>query len=78
VGKHRYQITVDDGLDEAGREAFEGFKIEPDGRGTMLVADLDQAGLFGALDRIQALGLGLVELIRVADGRAQGRRQGNS
>ena len=68
MGKHRYQITVDGGLGEAGRELFEGFKIEPYGQGTMLVADLDQAALFGALNRIQALGLELVELIRVADG----------
>jgi hypothetical protein len=67
VGKHRYQITIGGGLDEAGREEFEDFKIEPDGQDTMLVADLDQSALFGALNRIQSLGLELVELIRVAD-----------
>ena len=67
MGKHRYQITINGGLGEAGREAFEGFKIEPDGRGTMLVADLDQSALFGALSRIQFLGLELVEFIRLAD-----------
>ena len=71
MGKYRYQITINGGLGEADREAFEGFKIEPYGQGTMLVADLDQAALFGALNWIQSLGLELVELIRVADdGRA--------
>ena len=67
MGKHRYQITVGGGLGEAGREAFEGFKIEPDGENTLLVADMDQSALFGALSRIQFLGLELVEFIRLAD-----------
>ena len=68
MGKYRYQITVGSGLGEAGREAFEGFKIEPDGGNTLLVADMDQSALFGALNRIQSLGLELVEFIRLADG----------
>ena len=67
VHKHRYQITVHGGLGDAGRQAFDGFKIEPDGHATMLVADLDQSALYGALNRVQSLGLELVELIRLAD-----------
>jgi hypothetical protein len=67
VGTYRYQITVGGGLGQAGREAFEGFGIEPDGQGTMLLADMDQAALFGALFRIQSLGLELVKLTRLAD-----------
>ena len=67
MGKHHYQITLAGGLGEAGREAFDGFKIEPDGQGTMLVADMDQSALYGALNRIHSLGLELVELIRLDD-----------
>jgi hypothetical protein len=67
VGKYRYQITVGGELGEAGRQAFDGFKIEPDGRMTTLLADLDQSGLYGALNRVQSLGLELVQLIRLAD-----------
>jgi hypothetical protein len=77
VGKHRYRITIGGGLGEAGREAFKGFKIGPEGQSTTLVADLDQSALFSALNRIQSLGLELVELIRVADdGRVQGKAPG--
>jgi hypothetical protein len=42
-------------------EAFEGFMIGFDGAYTTLVADLDQAALHGALLRIQALDLDLIE-----------------
>ena len=79
MGKHRYRITIGGGLGDGGREAFEGFKIEFDGQATTLAADLDQSALFGALNRIQSLGLELVELIRIADdGRVQGRHQADS
>ena len=67
VHKHRYQITVHGGLGDAGQQAFEGFKIEPDGENTLLVADMDQSALFGALNWIQFLGLELVDFIRLAD-----------
>jgi len=64
VRKHRYRITIRGVLGEAGREAFEHFKIEPDGINTLLICDLDQAGLYGALYRVQSLGLELIELSR--------------
>ena len=67
MGKHRYQITFSGDLDETGREAFEGFKIEPDGDNTLLMADMDQAALFGVLNGIRCLGLELVELSQLAD-----------
>jgi len=72
VRKHRYRITLGGGLGEAGRQAFEGFKIESDDAGTVLVCDLDQSGLYGALNRIQSLGLELVALTRLADGSSLG------
>ena len=67
---HRYRITIAGGLGEIGREAFKDFIIEPDGTNTSLIGDLDQAALYGALDRILALGLELMELDRVPGGSA--------
>lgn len=65
---HRYLITIAGGLGKAGREAFDGFKIESGHQATVLIAELDQAALYGALNRLQALGLELVALSRLADG----------
>ena len=69
---HRYRITIAGGLGEIGREAFKDFMIEPNGTNTSLIGDLDQAALYGTLDRIQALGLELVELDRMSGGSARG------
>ena len=65
---HRYKIIILGGLGETYREAFRDFHIEPNGTNTMLIGDLDQSGLYGALNRIQSLGLELVGLSRPADG----------
>ena len=65
---HRYKITIVGGLGETYREAFGDFHIEPNGTNTVLIADLDQSGLYGALNQIQSLGLELVGLSRLADG----------
>jgi hypothetical protein len=70
VRTHRYRITIAGGLGEIGREAFKDFIIEPNGTNTSLIGDLDQAALYGVLDRILGLGLELVELNRVAGGSA--------
>lgn len=67
MGTHRYRITIAGDLGEAGREAFLEFDIERDGPDSVLAGDLDQAALHGALNRIQALGLTLVELRRADD-----------
>ena len=49
-----------------GRQAFEEFSIESDnGITSLIAADLDQAALYGALMRIQSLGLELMELARI-------------
>ena len=64
---HRYRITVAGGLGEVGREAFADLLIEPNGTDTVLIGDLDQAALYGALNRILALGLELLELSRLSD-----------
>jgi hypothetical protein len=68
VRTHRYRITISGGLGELGREAFGDFRIEPNGMNTTLVGDLDQAALYGTLNRILTLGFELLELTRLADG----------
>ncbi|HLK78380.1 MAG TPA: hypothetical protein VKU77_32625 [Streptosporangiaceae bacterium] len=67
MSTHRYRITVVGGLGEIGREAFADFLIEPNGTNTVLVGDLDEAALYGALNRILALRLELIELRRLSD-----------
>ena len=64
VGTHRYRITVAGALRGTGREVFADFAIEANGAATVLSANLDDAGLFGMLDRLQMLGLELLELVR--------------
>jgi hypothetical protein len=68
VRTHRYKIIILGGLGETYREAFRDFHIEPNGTNTVLTRELDQSGLYGALNRIQSLGLELVGLSRLADG----------
>ena len=65
---HRYQVTVSGSPDELGREAFGDLRIEANGTSTTLVGDLDQAALYGVLNRILTLGFELLELTRIADG----------
>jgi len=72
VHPHLYQITISGGLGEIGREAFSDFKIESDDATTVLTADLDQAALYGALNRILSLGFELIQLNRVVDGGDNG------
>lgn len=67
MSTHRYRITIAGGLGEIGREAFADFLIEPNGTSTVLVGDLDEAALYGALNRILALHLELIELSRLSD-----------
>ncbi len=68
MASYRYRITVRGGLGVAYRQAFEDFAIESDGTETSLTRELDQSALYGALNRIQSLGLELVGLTRLADG----------
>jgi hypothetical protein len=69
VNAHRYQITLAGVLGDVGREAFGDFKIESDDSTTVLTGYLDQAALYGALNRIMSLGFELVRLDRVTGGR---------
>ena len=63
----RYRIIIAGSLGKIGREAFADFAIEANGTNTVLTGALDQAALYGALNRILALGLELVELSRLTD-----------
>jgi hypothetical protein len=64
VRAHTYRITVAGGLGEIGREAFNDFRIEANGTSTVLTGELDQAALYGTLNRILSLGFELVALSR--------------
>jgi hypothetical protein len=65
---HSYRITILGGLGEIGREAFGDFRIERNGINTVLAAEMDQAALHGALNRIMALAIELIELRRLPEG----------
>jgi hypothetical protein len=74
VHPYSYQITVSGDLGDAGREAFDDFKIESYEAITVLTGYLDQAALYGTLNRLMSLGFELVRLDRVAGGRRTGRQ----
>jgi hypothetical protein len=48
-------------------EAFEDLRVEYDGANTGLTGELDQAALYGVLNRIMAVGLELLALSRLDD-----------
>lgn len=62
---HRYRITVFGRFGAVGREVFAGFEITLDGLAIVLAGELDQAALYGVLNRIRALGLELVGVARL-------------
>jgi len=72
VHPYSYQITISGDLGEVGREAFDDFKIESCDGTTVLTGYLDQAALYGTLNRIMSLGFELVRLDRVTCGRRTG------
>lgn len=62
---HRYHIVVIGKLGQAALEAFDGMKVHYVAGRTTLVADLDQASLYGVLHRLYALALELISVTRV-------------
>ena len=64
---HRYRIIVSGTLGELTRHVFDDLCVEPDGADTGLTGDLDQAGLFGVLNRIMDFGLELMAVSRLDD-----------
>jgi hypothetical protein len=67
VRPHHYRIIVSGSLGKLTREVFEDLCVEYDGANTSLTGELDQAALYGVLNRILALGLELVALNRLDD-----------
>lgn len=65
VRPHRYRVIVHGRLGEITCGVFEDLCVEPDGADTGLTGELDQAGLFGVLNRIRDFGLELMALSRV-------------
>ena len=65
MAPHRYRIIVSGTLGELTRQVFEDLYVESDGANTGLSGELDQAGLFGVLNRIRDFGLELMALSRV-------------
>ena len=64
---HRYRVIVSGRLGEISRGVFEDLCVELNGANTGLTGDLDQAALYGVLNRIQSLGLELVAVHRLDD-----------
>jgi hypothetical protein len=65
MGPHRYRIIVSGMLGELTSQAFEDLCVESNGADTGLTGELDQAGLFGVLNRILEFGLELMALSRL-------------
>jgi hypothetical protein len=62
-----YQITVAGRLSATLLSAFDGMTARPSAAGTVLCGEIaDQSALFGVLDRIESLGLELVDVRPVA------------
>jgi hypothetical protein len=65
VPEHRYRIVLSGHIGETFRQAFTGMAVESlDGR-TVLIGDLTQGALYILLSRAHALGLELLEAVRV-------------
>ena len=64
-----YQILVRGRLGRTMRAAFPDLRVAAHGEGTLLTGALpDQAALYGAMARIEALGLELLEVQRLEGG----------
>jgi hypothetical protein len=64
---HRYRIVVAGRLGAVSREVFGDLCLEFDGVNTGLTGELDQARLYGVLNRIPEFGLELLALSRLDD-----------
>ncbi|MGH2855459.1 MAG: hypothetical protein ACRDLF_14845 [Solirubrobacteraceae bacterium] len=72
-----YEIRIKGGMSEQLLAAFEGMESTVHSAETVLRGPaLDQAALHGVLDRVQALGLELIEVRRLSESStAEGRRR---
>jgi hypothetical protein len=70
----RYTIRVNGHLGPALLCAFPAMAARRQGLGTLLTGVLDRSGLYGVLAEIEALGLELLEVRRLAPGGDNARR----
>jgi hypothetical protein len=62
-----YEITVRGRLGASLADAFDGLSASPTGANTVLRGHIvDRAALFGVLERVESLGLELLEVHRTA------------
>ena len=68
-----YEIRVEGHLSERWSAWFEGLTIHPDQRGETVLSGsfVDQAALFGALNKIHALNLTLIAVNRLSQQRQE-------
>ena len=70
VRSSRYEIRIRGRVGKRTLERFEGFESEIEPAETVLRGHIvDQAALHGVLDKIEGLGLELMEVRQVSDGR---------
>jgi hypothetical protein len=62
-----YQVRVRGRLSTTLLGAFPELHAKARGAETVLAGQLDQAALFGVLDRVEALGLELLQVLRTED-----------
>ena len=65
MAKVEYEVRVLGQVGPAAREAFADVAVEVEPPSTVLTGEMDQAALHGLLERIQALGLEIVDIRRV-------------
>jgi hypothetical protein len=61
-----YEIRIRGRLGATMLRAFPGLRAEAQGRDTVLRGVTDQAALYGVLAQVEALGLELLEVLRIA------------
>jgi hypothetical protein len=66
VAQHTYELSFKGAASDTLRAAFEEFEVTTSGGLTLIKCSLpDQAALYGLLDRINALGLELLDVHQV-------------
>ena len=74
AARANYEVRVAGVIGPAAREAFDDLTIRVEPTATVLAGSLDQAALHGLIERIQALGLELIDITRVHSGRSTSAR----
>lgn len=70
AARANYEVRVAGVIGPAARKAFDDLTIRVEPTATVLAGSLDQAALHGLIERIQALGLELLDIKRIPSGRS--------